>query len=99
MAQCRNLLSDRTLSEESVRRGDIYALMIQKCVNESNFTEAKKLLDELQLLLKGDTPVTCYISKDILESLSRQLKIPVESMPQHVAKTESAIEHIQEQNE
>lgn len=74
-------MSGGSTLEESVRRGDIYALMIQNSLKDTNFIEAKKLFDELQQLLKGsNTPITYYLSKDNLESLSHGLKIPLSSL-------------------
>lgn len=64
--------------EISVRRGDIYAVMIQHFVKNGNFIEAKNLCLELrQILSKTDNTLTYYVSKDVIETLAQGLGIPV----------------------
>lgn len=77
--QSRQLLTTGGAAlEESVRRGDIYGLMIQNCVKSGNFGEAKKLFDELQHFLStSSTPITYYVNKETIESLARGLNIPL----------------------
>lgn len=76
--------------EESVRRGDIYALMIQNCIKTSNFSEAKNLFDELQKLLKGSVPITYYLNKEIIEGLARGLNVSVSSLLPTQSKRKSS---------
>lgn len=91
MAQCRQLLvSGGQALEESVRRGDVYALMIQNCIKTSNFSEAKNLFDELQRLLKGTVPITYYLNKEIIEDLAKGLNVSVSSLLPTQAKRKSS---------
>ncbi|KAF5302514.1 hypothetical protein FQR65_LT00886 [Abscondita terminalis] len=78
IAQCRQfLLTGGPDLEESVRRGDIYGLMIQYYVKFEQFLEAKKVLTELQQVLaaSGNTPITYYLSKELKDALSAGLGI------------------------
>lgn len=79
LMQSRQLLtSGGAALEESVRRGDIYGLMIQNCVKTGNFSEAKKLFEELQHFLNtSSTPITYYVNKETIESLAKGLNIPL----------------------
>lgn len=64
----------------SVRRGDIYGLMIHNCVKLGNFTEAKQLVVELKEFLASEglkIPLTYYVGKEVIEALARGLKVPV----------------------
>lgn len=75
------LISGGAALEESVRRGDIYDLMIQNCIKTSNFTEAKKLFDELQQFLStSNTPITYYVNKDVIESLAKGLNVSLNNL-------------------
>lgn len=75
------LISGGPQLEESVRRGDIYGLMIQNCVKSSDFAEAKKLFDELQkFLTTSSTPITYYVNKETIENLAKGLNVAVGSL-------------------
>lgn len=64
--------------ETSIRRGDVYAVMIQHFVKIGNFSEAKQLCLELrQILSKTDNTLTYYLSKDVIETLAQGLGVPV----------------------
>ncbi|EFA08985.1 Intraflagellar transport protein 140 homolog-like Protein [Tribolium castaneum] len=83
IAQCRQLLMTGGKElEESVRRGDICALMIQEYIKSGNFTEAKQLLGELKQLLfsSGNTPITYYLNKETIEALAHGLGVPVSTL-------------------
>ncbi|KAJ8931389.1 hypothetical protein NQ314_015707 [Rhamnusium bicolor] len=80
MTQCRQLLM--TGGEElevAVRRGDIFALMIQHCVKSGNFSDAKQLCGELRQFLNAtsSTPITYYLNKDLIEALAQGLGVSV----------------------
>ena len=80
IAQCRQLLMTGGKElEASVRRGDVYAVMIQEFVKNQNYAEAKQLLGELKqiLLISGNTPITYYLSKELIEALAQGLGVPV----------------------
>ena len=80
MNQCRHLLASGGQElEVAVRRGDIYALMIQTYVKNENFPEARKVLVELTQLLTAsrNVNVTYYVGKDVIDALARGLGIPV----------------------
>lgn len=65
--------------------------MIQNCLKDGNYVEAKKMFDELQQLLKGtNTPITYYLNKDSLESLCHGLKIPLSSLVPSAVKRRSS---------
>lgn len=67
--------------EESIRRGDICALMIQEYIKMGHFTEAKQLLGELkQMLSVGSTPITYYLNKETIEALAAGLSVPISSL-------------------
>lgn len=71
------MTSDEEL-ETSVRRGDIYAVMIQHFVRVGNFSEAKQACLELrQILSKTDNTLTYYLSKEIIETMAQGLGVPV----------------------
>ncbi|ERL85430.1 hypothetical protein D910_02850 [Dendroctonus ponderosae] len=81
MTQCKQLLmlngSDLDIS---VRRGDIYGLMIHHCVKLGNFTEAKQLVVELREFLANEglkIPLTYYVGKEVIEALAKGLDVPV----------------------
>lgn len=83
MTQCQQLLiAEGDELEASVRRGDIYALMIQHCVKSGNFSEAKQLCTDLKHLLNktNNTPITYYLSKEIIETLAQGLGVPISSI-------------------
>lgn len=64
--------------EISIRRGDVYAIMIQHFVKVGNFSEAKQLCLELrQILSKTDNTLSYYLSKDVIEALAQGLGVPV----------------------
>lgn len=76
--QCRQLLvSGGQELEASVRRGDIYALMIQQCIKDDNFIEARQLFNELRQVLSnsGNAPITYYVNKEMIEALANGLGI------------------------
>lgn len=89
MKQCRELLLSRGQTlEDSVRRGDIYGLMIQMCIKNGSFIEGKKLFDELQQLLKGNVAPTYYVNKETIEALAVGLNVPLTNLlPAAVKKT------------
>ncbi|CAG9817936.1 unnamed protein product [Phaedon cochleariae] len=79
ISQCQQLLTVGDELEASVRRGDIYALMIQSHVTKGEYAEAKKLCFELrQLLSKGsNVPITYYLDKEVIEALAKGLGVPL----------------------
>lgn len=106
MTQCRNLLlTGGDDLEQSVRRGDIYALMIQHSIKAGDFNEAKKLVFELQQILNksGNASLSYYLNKEIIEVLAQGLGVPVATLlPQNTNKTdidESEENEIQEEVE
>lgn len=68
--------------EASVRRGDIYALMIQQCIQNENFIEAKQLFNELRQVLNNSrhAPITYYVNKDMIEALAKGLSVHPSSL-------------------
>ncbi|XP_076275745.1 intraflagellar transport protein rempA isoform X2 [Rhynchophorus ferrugineus] len=93
MTQCRQLLmlGGQEL-EASVRRGDIYSLMIQNCVKLEKYTEAQQIVFELKQFLaskENKTPLTYYINKEILEMLANGLDVPLSSFIPTVIKVSS----------
>lgn len=86
------MTSDEEL-ETSLRRGDIYAVMIQHFVKIGNFSEAKHFCLELrQILSKTDNTLTYYLSKEVVEALAQGLGVPVSHFlpaSQKVVKTNS----------
>ncbi|RZC33588.1 hypothetical protein BDFB_000428 [Asbolus verrucosus] len=83
IAQCRQLLMiGGPELEASVRRGDICALMIQEYIKTDNYAEAKQLFTELKQILQssGNTPITYYLSKEIIEALARGLGVPLTAL-------------------
>lgn len=83
LMQCRQLLATGGPElEASVRRGDIYALMIHQCVKNGKYEEGKQLFMELRQSL-GSTihmPITYYVNKEIVEALARGLGVSVSSL-------------------
>lgn len=83
LSQCRQLLvTGGPELEDSVRRGDIYALMIQQCIQSENFIEAKQLFGELRQVLStgGNVPITYYVNKDTIEVLAKGLGVHPSSL-------------------
>lgn len=82
MTQCRQLLTIGGQElEAAVRRGDIYALMIQMCIKNDMFAEGKQLFNELkQVLGPSSNAVTYYLSKDVMEVLANGLGISVSDL-------------------
>ncbi|XP_074040796.1 intraflagellar transport protein rempA isoform X2 [Leptinotarsa decemlineata] len=80
VSHCQQLLLSGEELEPSVRRGDIYALMIHHYVKNGNFSEAKQMCFELRQDLNktNNMPITYYLNKDIIEELAKGLGIPVE---------------------
>lgn len=95
LTQCRQLLmiGGQEL-EASVRRGDIYALMIQNCVKAGMFSEARQLCNELKqfLLTTNNTPLTYYLNKDVIEALAQGLGVPITTILPPVQKLEENVE-------
>ncbi|XP_049817321.1 intraflagellar transport protein 140 homolog isoform X2 [Aethina tumida] len=91
MTQCQQLLTmgGKEL-EDSVRRGDIYAQMIQELVKVGKFLEAKELTLELkQYLSEGGSPLTYYLGKEVIETLAKGLGVSVNFfLPPSVKVTE-----------
>lgn len=90
LMQSRQLLiSGGPALEDSVRRGDIYGLMIQNCIKTGNFAEAKKLFEELQHFLStSSTPLTYYVNKETIEALARGLNVSVGTLLPSLQKVE-----------
>ncbi|XP_030750473.1 intraflagellar transport protein 140 homolog isoform X2 [Sitophilus oryzae] len=93
MTQCRQLLvmGGQEL-ESSIRRGDIYGLMIQNCVKLGNYTEAQQIIFELKQFLsskENKTPLTYYVNKEILEVLAKGLEVPLSTFIPVVPKMSS----------
>ncbi|XP_018335270.1 intraflagellar transport protein 140 homolog [Agrilus planipennis] len=89
MTQCRQLLTTRDADlEESVRRGDVYALMMQYNITNGNFIEAQELLNELQHILNmsNSLPITYYVNKEMIEALARGLSVSPSSLLPHYRK-------------
>lgn len=84
--------------ESSVRRGDIYALMIQECVKHNHFEEAKQLFVELKQLLNATSnmPISYYVSKECVEALGRGLGISASvllpTIPQESSEEKEEVE-------
>ncbi|KAF5285788.1 hypothetical protein FQA39_LY04249 [Lamprigera yunnana] len=96
ITQCRQLLlTEGADLEDSVRRGDIYALMIQHYVKCEKFIEAKQVLSELQQVLSasGDTPITYYLTKELKEALCAGLGISSSMLLPPATKANSATSH------
>lgn len=57
--------------EQSVRRGDVYALMIQNAIKIGDINEARKYVNELQQILnkQGNSSLSYYLSKEIIDGL------------------------------
>ncbi|XP_072382747.1 intraflagellar transport protein 140 homolog isoform X1 [Diabrotica undecimpunctata] len=80
ITQCQQLLMTAGNDlEVAVRRGDVYSSMIQYLVKSGNYSEAKQYFVELRHLLEqsGNTPITYYITNEVLEGLANGLSIPV----------------------
>ncbi|CAH0563779.1 unnamed protein product [Brassicogethes aeneus] len=80
MLQSRQLLDSGGKDlEDSVRRGDIYSLMIQQCVKAGKFDEAKELIMQLKHYLSetGNNSLTYYVGKDVVETLAKGIGVPV----------------------
>lgn len=87
--QCRQFLASAGQDiEESVRKGDVYALMIQHYVKNGKFLEAKHLLGELRQALKmSDTiAITYYVNKELIEALARGLGVSAATLVPSVSK-------------
>ncbi|XP_022916343.2 intraflagellar transport protein 140 homolog [Onthophagus taurus] len=82
MNQCRQLLvTGGPDLERSVRRGDVYALIIQMCVKNGNFNEAKQYLNELkQIVGNSNVFITYYVNKDVIEDVARGLGVSVATL-------------------
>lgn len=82
VTQCKQfLISGGVDLEESVRRGDIYALMIQQYIKIEQYLEAKQLVGELrQVLSSGNVPITYYLNKELIEDLAQGLGIAPSSL-------------------
>ncbi|KAG5865437.1 hypothetical protein JTB14_033441 [Gonioctena quinquepunctata] len=94
ITQCRQLLMSVDESESFIRRGDIYALMIQHHVKSGNFSEAKQLCSELrQELGKINMPVTYYLNGNIVEEIAKGLGIPIDLI---VPVTPKSSDNVQE---
>lgn len=101
ITQCRQfLISGGQDLEESVRRGDIYALMIHHYVKDENYLEAKQLVGELRQVLSssGNVPITYYLNKELIEALAHGLGVTPDMLVPPVAKMNTA-EEIQEDAE
>lgn len=83
MTQCKQLLMlGGPDLDVSVRRGDIYGLMIHSSVKLGNFLEAKQLVVELRQFLSNEgikIPLTYYVNKEVIEALAKGLDVPVNS--------------------
>ncbi|VEN35720.1 unnamed protein product [Callosobruchus maculatus] len=93
ISQCEQLLAAGDELEASVRRGDIYAVMVQYCVKFGNFTEAKQYCLELRQFLNktsSSTPITYYLNKEVLEALAQGLGVPVSHLVPVAQKIASA---------
>ncbi|GJQ73669.1 putative intraflagellar transport protein 140 [Trypoxylus dichotomus] len=91
MTQCRQLLTTGGKElEAAVRRGDIYALMIQMCIKHNLFPEGRHLFNELkQVLSSSASAITYYLNKDVIEALANGLGIRVnELLPTRVVEDE-----------
>lgn len=80
-----------------MRRGDVYALMIQHYIKSGNYLEAKHLLGELRQVLNvsDTTPITYYVNKELIEALARGLGVLpatlVPSVPKRMASENGGI--------
>ncbi|XP_050298165.1 intraflagellar transport protein 140 homolog isoform X2 [Anthonomus grandis grandis] len=81
MTQCKQLLMlGGPDLDSSVRRGDIYALMVQNCTKQGDYTEAKSLIAELKQFMANEglkIPLTYYIGREVLEALCKGLGVPL----------------------
>ncbi|XP_014248149.1 intraflagellar transport protein 140 homolog [Cimex lectularius] len=71
MQTCRILLSSG--ESELVRKGDVYALMIENTVRNNDLVAAKTLVHELKLAQPNDT-IDFYLTKDILARLGIEVE-------------------------
>lgn len=103
LTQCQNLLlTGGEDLEQSVRRGDVYALMIQTAIKLGDFDSARKYVTDLQTLLTKYTnsSITYYLSKEVLETLAKGLDVPISTLVPHQSEpnlTEDNEEVIQEE--
>ncbi|CAG9773857.1 unnamed protein product [Ceutorhynchus assimilis] len=93
MTQCKQLLMlNGPELDASVRRGDIYALMIHNCVKQGNFSEGKQLVVELRQFLANEgikIPLTYYVNKEVIEALAKGLGVPSSSFVPVIPKKAS----------
>lgn len=79
--------------EASVRRGDVYALMIQQCIKLGKYDEAKQLFFELrQMLSSTSTPITYYVSKEAVEALAQGLGVSGTALLPAVSKVPEEVQ-------
>ncbi|CAG9865125.1 unnamed protein product [Phyllotreta striolata] len=90
LTQCQQLLmTNGNDLEVAVRRGDIYSVMIQYQVKTGNFSEAKQMFMELRQLLERsvNTPITYYLSKEVVQALADGLGVPVPHLVPKAARS------------
>ncbi|KAB0793767.1 hypothetical protein PPYR_13387 [Photinus pyralis] len=87
--------------EESVRRGDVYALMIHHYVKNQEFLEAKQVLTELRQVLSssGNVPITYYVNKELIEALAAGLGTTVGILIPSSSKLRSSVSQDQGEGE
>ncbi|KAI4456192.1 hypothetical protein MML48_8g00010237 [Holotrichia oblita] len=104
MTQCRQLLMTGGKDlEAAVRRGDIYAVMIQTCIKNEIFEVGRQLFNELKQILDPSTnAITYYLSKDVIEALATGLGLtvndllPVKFVENESEKEDDVIEEVVE---
>lgn len=99
MSQCRQLINSGDSNiEKYVRKGDIYAVMIQHSLNAGDTAEVKQLLVEMkQYLATTNVSLTYYLSSDVIQLLAKTLGIPLSSLlPQKNISENSPEENEQE---
>ena len=67
---------DEECVEEGVRRGDIYALMIENEAKQGNHKSAYNIIEEMRTVLPT-VNLAYYIDVGILEDVSKALGIPI----------------------
>lgn len=76
--QCQQLLSSSDpIIERYIRKGDIYAVMIQNLVNSDNVTLLKQTFAEMRhyLEVSGNIGIAYYLSGDIIQQLCKALGV------------------------
>ncbi|XP_031699183.1 intraflagellar transport protein 140 homolog [Anarrhichthys ocellatus] len=88
---CESLLEEPEL-DPAVRIGDAFGFLVEHHCQQGNFQEAYRKLEELQKLLPSQN-VRYYISQDSLESLEKEMGVPMtRGDSRHSVKEEDEVE-------